>query len=448
MYSRKVGDDFYSEGPASLSEAVLERHDIEHAPIALVDVDGDNEAVSLDPAVQWLNDPDYHQESPVTQRTPASNLSSVAQAPNADSDYDFDDAAFEQFVPDQDTHYEWTPSALADDAKHDDRVLDASLQPDQSPPSNRHAAVSAKPLLHTLFGILLALVLIGATAWGALLVRDPTTLPIKSVRVEGTFTHITSEALQQAIAHAATGGFLYVDVGDIRRAAQRLPWVKDISVRRVWPDTLRVTVTEQTAVARWGDQGLLNAEGTVFAPHQSSYPAGLPELQGPPGTQTAMLGQYHAMSQTLAPHRLRITHLELDARRAWRVKLSNGIELMLGRTDSYARLQRFARVYNNLLSAPAGTQSGVIDRIDLRYSNGLAVHWNTTPQTPATQAPAAATPASANSTAGGKPAVKHKVKKTPASRKSGESSPRKTSSSSSRNTVRTPPSGKGNVKKD
>jgi cell division protein FtsQ len=222
----------------------------------------------------------------------------------------------------------------------------------------------------------LAAALLAGATWGIITLRDPATLPIRAVKVEGRFTHVTAQALQQAVADAATGGFLSVDVDAIRRAALSLPWVHSVGVRRVWPDTLRLTVTEQTAIARWGEQGLINSDGDAFTPNPSSFPPGLPELRGPAGTEGAVLSRYRAMNQSLAPLKLRITRMELDERRAWRLFMGGGMELVLGREQAEERLQRFINIYPALQAAePPG-----IARVDMRYSNGFALQRKTSAQ--------------------------------------------------------------------
>ena len=237
-----------------------------------------------------------------------------------------------------------------------------------SAPSLGIGQAKSRPVLRrVLTGLLTAALLAGAT-WGIVTLRDPATLPIRAVKVEGRFTHVTAQALQQAVADAATGGFLSVDVDAIRRAALSLPWVHSVGVRRVWPDTLRLIVTEQIAVARWGEQGLINSDGDVFTPDPSSFPPGLPELRGPAGTEGAVLNQYRAMNQALVPLKLRITRMELDERRAWRLFMG-GMELTLGREQAEERLQRFINIYPALQAAePPG-----IARVDMRYSNGFAL---------------------------------------------------------------------------
>ena len=271
--------------------------------------------------------------------------------------------------------------ALAPDYRWPNRRSQRRGQAQETEPSPRitpriAAPHQSRPLLRwSVTGILTAALLAGA-AWGFITLRDPATLPIRAVKVEGHFTHVTAQALQQAVADAATGGFLSVDVDAIRRAALSLPWVHSVVVRRVWPDTLRLTVTEQVAVARWGEvvpgvlaQGLINSGGEVFMPDPASFPPGLPELRGPAGTGAVVLAQYRAMNPSLTPLGLPIKRLDLDERRAWRVFLDSGMEIVLGREQAAARLQRFINIYPALRSAePPG-----IARVDMRYSNGFAL---------------------------------------------------------------------------
>ncbi|MEO5702937.1 MAG: cell division protein FtsQ/DivIB [Gammaproteobacteria bacterium] len=325
-----------------------------------------------------------HERPDVRATHPASTQRSAAY------DHDIEHVPIE-FIPPPSA-----PNAWSNILDHDDsssRVASTpytALRPAPLTPKLRNAPVSRPPLninsapridqrprwLGTILVSALCLAVAAAAGWGVMELRDPATLPLKSVRIEGAFTHVTTENLQQAMAGAAGDGFLYADVDALRQAALQVPWVRSVSVRRVWPDTLHVSVTEHLAVARWGDQALLSNEGKLFSPQPASYPADLPELHGPAGTQVTVLAHYRDMSKAIAPLKLHIQRLDLDARRAWRLSLDTGIELLLGRTDSNTHLQRFVRVYPSLLAAPAGNG---IERVDMRYGNGLAVRWGKIP---------------------------------------------------------------------
>jgi len=56
---------------------------------------------------------------------------------------------------------------------------------------------------------------------------------------------------------------------------------------------------------------------------------------------------------------------------SWNLVLSDGMRIEVGRGDPQARLQRFARMLPRIRS----TDGRVIERADLRYTNGFALSW-------------------------------------------------------------------------
>ncbi len=200
---------------------------------------------------------------------------------------------------------------------------------------------------------------------------DPRFMPVTAVRVDGEFRHQTRAQLHAAIAAYSAGGFFSVDADAVRRAALRLPWVASASVRRVWPDTLQVAVTEHKVLARWGANALLNEHGGVFAPALESFPPGLPLLVGPAGQETAVLARLAKINTLLQPLRQQAQRVSVDERRAWSVTLNNGVELLLGHEEVDARMQRYVDAYPAALAARVAQLASV----DLRYTNGFAARW-------------------------------------------------------------------------
>ena len=210
-----------------------------------------------------------------------------------------------------------------------------------------------------------------ACGMGIAKLRDPETLPLNSVQMRGEFRNVSESELRDAVDPEMLAGFFTTDVEAVRERVKALPWVDEVAVRRVWPDRLAVTVIEQDAVANWGNDALLNSRGEIFKPNKESFPVGLPKLVGPKGNALFVLQRYVEMNETLASIGRDIDILRLDERRAWRVKLDNGLQLSLGRNERNERLQRFNQVYTRLFADKVNK----IKRIDLRYTNGLAVHW-------------------------------------------------------------------------
>lgn len=221
---------------------------------------------------------------------------------------------------------------------------------------------------HNLLGGLMAVLVTTAIVSGFVWMMKPGTLPIKQVHIEGEFLRLDTNHLQTLVTEKVRGGFFNIDVAAIHKTLLALPWVKEVSVHRVWPDALRVVVNEQTAVARWNATGLLNEQGHYFAPDKASFPDGLPVLEGPDESRKLLLERFMLLTQTYG---VPVQRLRLNQRRAWSFELDNGLVVVLGRRDFESRVQRFEHVVINNL----GEKLAEANEIDMRYTNGFAVRW-------------------------------------------------------------------------
>jgi cell division protein FtsQ len=98
----------------------------------------------------------------------------------------------------------------------------------------------------------------------------------------------------------------------------------------------------------------------------------LPQLIGPAGMEAQVARLYLDAYPRLLAVGLRLSRVELDARGAWSLTLSNGVQVRLGRQDVPARLERFISVASPMVAA----RGGDVGYVDLRYSNGFSVGWN------------------------------------------------------------------------
>jgi cell division protein FtsQ len=221
-------------------------------------------------------------------------------------------------------------------------------------------------------GTAVVLLVLIVSAIGVHHLMDPHTLPIRHVVVQGEFRHLSLEGLQQRAARVVSGGFFNVNVETIRNVLLQEPWIREVAVKRVWPDRINVLIREQQAIARWNDTGLLNAEGNLFTPDPSTFPDHIPQFRGPSDSYPQMMGFYNRLSGIL-PEQLRIAGITLSERRAWQVQFVDGPLVRLGRMDIVQRLQRFARLVPTRLHYLLQNMQSV----DMRYTNGFAVQWKT-----------------------------------------------------------------------
>lgn len=195
--------------------------------------------------------------------------------------------------------------------------------------------------------------------------------PVRSLVVEGSFERVSTVEVEQAARAVLTGGFVSADLGAIRKAVDALTWVDRARVQRLWPDRVRIEIVEQQAAARWGEDGLLNTRGELFARGVRHVPPELPLLDGPEGTEWQVAQRFLALQQRLDTEGLRISALRLDARGAWEFGLSIGVNVRLGRRQVDERIERFMQVGAKVIAGRAAD----IDYVDMRYSNGFSVGW-------------------------------------------------------------------------
>lgn len=192
--------------------------------------------------------------------------------------------------------------------------------------------------------------------------------PVKRIKVDGDLAHVTREQLQYVIKNDLKGTFFTLDLDKTRQAFEKLPWVRQVSVRRRWPDRLEVMIEEQHAIARWGSVGLLNTYGERFDAASNDQ---LPVLEGPEGTEKLMVDGYGQLKQALLPTGKHPTHVWLSDRRAWRFELDRQVIVEVGRNEVMDRVARFAGAWPGSLAKLGESQPFAY--VDLRYPNGFAV---------------------------------------------------------------------------
>ena len=116
--------------------------------------------------------------------------------------------------------------------------------------------------------------------------------PLTVISMDGSFQRVSPGQIEKAVAPFSQTGFMSADLDAIQRAVEALPWVEHARIQRRWPNSLHVTVIEQTAAARWGESGLLNTRGELFVRSATHVPAELPRLSGPEGTESQVAQRY------------------------------------------------------------------------------------------------------------------------------------------------------------
>ena len=218
-----------------------------------------------------------------------------------------------------------------------------------------------------------------ASAGARVLFESPAFL-LKTIVVDGQLEHVERRDIVNALQGRVKGTFFTVDLEAVRTLFESIPWVRRAELRRSWPDGLEVSLEEQAVLARWGqgrETQLVNTHGELF---RGKSDASLPVLVGPAGSESEVTHRYLVFRDLLAPLGLEPRQVLLSSRRAWQIKLSNGLTVQLGRDldkePVEGRLARFVSVFPQTL----GKSRQRLDYVDLRYPNGFALHVTETPK--------------------------------------------------------------------
>ncbi|EOB3568492.1 cell division protein FtsQ [Vibrio vulnificus] len=218
----------------------------------------------------------------------------------------------------------------------------------------------------------LVVALIGSILYSTLSwMWDDQRLPLSKIILQGDLQYVTADDVQHAfgsITHIGT--FMSQDVSVLQESVEALPWVAHASIRKQWPDTVKVFITEHRAAAIWNGNALLNQDGMVFDGDVVQLNEERVKLYGPVATGVEVLKKYREMNPEFSKLGLSISSLVLNDRRAWQIILDNGIRLELGKESLDERVARFFSLYRQL-----GSKADKVSYVDLRYDTGAAVGW-------------------------------------------------------------------------
>ena len=222
----------------------------------------------------------------------------------------------------------------------------------------------------------ITVLVLGGAALGALSFANTlATVDVKTVRLAGDLTHAEGREVQAAVAstlaHPAFSG-----ASDVVRAVEDLDWVRDVQVRRLWPDILNVTVSRQTLAARWGDDDelyLTTGGNVVTLPPEDRDPllSRLPVLKASHASSAEAMRLNTLLDEIARTDNLTLDRLEQDETGTWIATVAGGVEVVLGSTSLGERFRRFLVVHRRALESEIAR----VARVDARYETGVAVRW-------------------------------------------------------------------------
>lgn len=241
-------------------------------------------------------------------------------------------------------------------------------------------------------GFVFFILVIIICSWSVIAIKnwidDPERVVLSRLILTGDNQFTNEQNIRKAIMELGLPNtYISQNVDDIQQEILRLPWIKQVSVRKQWPDRLNVHVIEYYPKYFWNETFLLDNDGNLFTvPDQYMQNYKLPNLYGPIGKEKIILESYEQLNaianQLLKKgHQLYIYIASADERNAWQLLLrpcfkgncaiNRDIKVILGREHITQRFERFVRFYKDIQADLPRNER--ISEVDLRYDNGIAV---------------------------------------------------------------------------
>lgn len=250
----------------------------------------------------------------------------------------------------------------------------------------RHAEPWSLPLdvrlMNLTSRLLIGVTVIGMCFSGAVwLIGQPQfNLRVIQIQGQGELEHVNEATLRMAIASKVKGNFFTVNLDEVKTVFESAPWVRQASVRRIWPYGLNVLIQEYQPVALWGHDRqtsyLLDAYGTIFEANAADVDdKHLPLFNGPEseGSGEKMWQVYSQLNQVLYLLDQEIDELRLSEQGTWSMVLADGTQVIIGRGDLNTLVKRVESFVHTVQVALKPYGQRTLLRADLRHTNGYAV---------------------------------------------------------------------------
>ena len=197
--------------------------------------------------------------------------------------------------------------------------------------------------------------------------------PIERVLVHGEFSTAEQAKIQEALAPYTQQGIMTVPLDEVRSGIAELPWAQNLTLRRVWPDTLEVNLRRAQPIAKWGDEKYVSPYGRLLS--LSEAYSDLPQFNVALASPIATLSQYRLLKQIFEREQLKVLELNQTAIGEWEVILATQdrpLPVYLGGEEIGERAHRFLKFYRRVLNQ----EDRQVEYVDARYSSGIAVRFD------------------------------------------------------------------------
>lgn len=167
---------------------------------------------------------------------------------------------------------------------------------------------------------------------------------IASVAVTGN-QELSLDEVFAAAAMPATASLPFLDIAAVQARLKRVPLIAEVSVTKLYPNKLAITITERTAFALWQKDGavsVVSADGTAIDALRDDRFVSLPHVVGQGANKRVK--EYVGILLEVPELADQVRAGTLVGERRWNLKLKNGVDVKLPEEEPARALALLAEV--------------------------------------------------------------------------------------------------------
>jgi cell division protein FtsQ len=178
--------------------------------------------------------------------------------------------------------------------------------------------------------------------------------------------------LEYSKKYLSNKSFFNFNIDVLKKELEKFEWINSISVRRVWPSEVKLTIEEHEPLAIWNNKSYVNSNGKIFFVKEINK--NLPRLNSENNRSEALFRYFSFFSHGLLKNKINEKIIEISENdiRSLSFLLSSGISVRFGSKNINDKMRIFFKSYKKILNT---SDLKKIRYIDMRYSNGFSIGW-------------------------------------------------------------------------
>lgn len=197
-----------------------------------------------------------------------------------------------------------------------------------------------------------------------LVISDWFVYPIDEVEITSTSSYYNNKKIDDIVASIQGQDLLSLDLSDIKRNIRSDDWIKDVEIKKSFPDKLEIIIIPQRPYAVYNSK-IMMMDGTII--RASSLQLDLPIITDHTNDSLSSMSTLILTSEFLEKIDLDIKKIEIHDSL---IKVFTSTTILISDTDNYEKnLNRLVLIFEDLQKLFKRD----IKSIDMRYSNGFAI---------------------------------------------------------------------------